>query len=267
MTSVLCIAGLDPSGNAGLSADFRALHFLGIRCLPLVTTLTVQNATSFYYHQPVPHKLLSSQLDAIFETEKPCAVKLGVLGNSEIAHLLVDYLSDLSLPLITDPVMNATTGFNLVDDDLFGIYKSDLFPISDMITPNAEEAAAFTGMRIEGTEDAGAACQRLLDLGPKSVLLKGGHFSISRGSDVFLDSSGQHMMEGVELKGNIRGTGCAYSSLIAGYVSLGLGNRDAFIRAKADLNNALTASAGRGLPFLDFFETRHIDCTNAGDTA
>ena len=118
MASVLCIAGLDPSGHAGLSADIRALEFLGVKPLPVASVLTVQNSKSFSEFQPVPIDIIKKQITAILEDEKPRAAKLGILGTAEIANYVSEVLSEAEIPFVTDPVLSSSTGYSLVDEEL-----------------------------------------------------------------------------------------------------------------------------------------------------
>jgi len=130
MASVLCIAGLDPSGHAGLSADIRALEFLGVRSLPVACVLTVQNSASFIEFQPVSPDIIKKQIAAVLEDEKPGAAKLGMLGSAELVHCIVDALSKAEIPIIVDPVLSSSTGHSLVDEELLDAYKQVVFPAS-----------------------------------------------------------------------------------------------------------------------------------------
>ena len=103
MVSVLCVAGLDPSGHAGLSADIRALEYLGIKTLPIASVLTVQNMNSFTEFQPVSIELIKKQFAAIMEDEKPLAAKLGILGTAELASFISQALSETNIPFFVTP--------------------------------------------------------------------------------------------------------------------------------------------------------------------
>ncbi|MDO9538348.1 MAG: bifunctional hydroxymethylpyrimidine kinase/phosphomethylpyrimidine kinase [Thermoplasmata archaeon] len=252
MASVLCISGLDPSGHAGLSADMRALGFLGIECLPLVTTLTVQNSKTFSEFLPVPADLLEKQLGAIFEEQVPDAVKMGMLGSADIARTLVNFFDDKKIDIVLDPVFKSTTGFGLVDDELLELYRTELLPISRLVTPNALEAMILCGMKVENPEQAKSACQIIFDMGPGSVLLKGGHFKECRGTDILFDGIEYHELKGIELELNARGTGCTYSSLIAGYLALGMDAPKAVNNAKLALSRLLQGAENSKSRKLDF---------------
>ncbi|MCK5024746.1 MAG: bifunctional hydroxymethylpyrimidine kinase/phosphomethylpyrimidine kinase [Thermoplasmata archaeon] len=242
MTSVLCIAGLDPSGHAGLSADIRALEHLDIKPLPIASVLTVQNLNRFLEFQPVPLELIKKQLAAILEDGKPDTAKLGILGTAEIAIYIAETLSEAGIPIITDPVLSSSTGYSLVDDELMDAYKHDIIPVASIVTPNSHEASAITGIEVNNPESAKIACQHIYDLGPKAVLIKGGHFASDRGTDVLYDGSEFYELKSQEIDGNIRGTGCTLSSLIAGYMAKGLETVNAVRHAKHDFTRAFMRS-------------------------
>lgn len=255
MTSVLCIAGLDPSGHAGLSADIRALEYLGIKPLPIASVLTVQNLKRFSEFQPVPLELIKKQLSAVLEdglltsketkADKPEIAKLGILGTAEIAVYIAEALSEAGIPIITDPVLSSSTGYSLVNEELMEAYKQNIFPVASIITPNSHEASVITGIEVTDPESAKIACQHLYDLGPKAVLIKGGHFASGRGTDIFYDGE-FHELKSQEIDGDIRGTGCTLSSLIAGYMAKGLETVNAVKHAKHDFTKAFMRSSQHG---------------------
>jgi hydroxymethylpyrimidine/phosphomethylpyrimidine kinase len=239
MPSVLCIAGLDPSGYSGLSADMRALTFLNVRCMPVASTLTVQNLTSFTEFQPVPAEIISKQLNAIFEERKPDAIKIGMLGSAEAASMVADFLDGSGIPSVIDPVFASSTGFSFIEKELLDIYINDLIPVSSIVTPNAHEASVLTGMKVDNPESAEQACKLILNMGARSVLIKGGHFTESVGTDIFHDSNGTHILKGREIKNKYRGTGCTYSALIAGFLAKDLKMPDAVKNAKKEMANVM----------------------------
>ncbi len=246
MVSVLCIAGLDPSGHAGLSADIRALESLGIKALPIASVLTVQNSKSFSEFQPVPLELIKKQLSAVLEDGKPDIAKLGILGTAEIASYVAEALSKADIPIITDPVLSSSTGYSLVDEELMEAYKNDIFPVASIITPNSHEASVITGLEVTDPESAKIACQHLYDMGPKAVLIKGGHFASGRGTDVLYDGTDFFELKSQEINADIRGTGCTLSSLIAGYMAKGLETVNAVKHAKHDFTKAFMRSSQHG---------------------
>ncbi len=246
MHSVLCISGLDPAGHSGLSADIRALAFLGVRAMPVAATLTVQNLASFSELRPVPADLLSKQIRKVLEEAKPDAVKIGMMANAETARLVADIVRNLDIPAVTDPVFASSSGFNLLDDELLDAYRHGLVPVSALLTPNASEASALTDLEVRNPETAAIACKAIIELGAKAALVKGGHFSESKGTDVFLDSEGKYNLAGQGALQDSRGTGCTYSAMIAGHIARGSGTREAVNRAKKDMARAMDIAAWQG---------------------
>jgi hydroxymethylpyrimidine kinase/phosphomethylpyrimidine kinase len=230
---ILCVAGLDPSGGAGLSADLRALEFLGLRCYPVTSVITVQNTKDFIKSEPVPAVTVEAQIDAAFAEEVPKAVKVGLTGNAETARMIARKLGDL--PMVVDPVFRSSTGFELADDDIIAAYKDALIPGTTVLTPNAHEAGVLSDMDVTDVETAKEACLAISEFGPKAILVKGGHFIRDKGTDVLYFNNEFHAFSGPELPGDTRGTGCTYSSLIAGYLALGFEVIDAVRRAKSDM--------------------------------
>ncbi len=243
MTSVLCIAGLDPSGHAGLSADIRALEFLGVKPLPIASVLTVQNLKSFSEFQPVRLDIIKKQINAILEDEKPGTAKLGILGTAEIASTVAEMLQDAEIPIITDPVLGTSTGYSLADEELMNAYIQDVFSAAYLVTPNSHEASIISGIDVVDPKSARNACQIIFDMGPKAVLVKGGHFQTGRGTDILFDGSEFYEFNGQEVTGEFRGTGCTLSSLIAGYTALGLKVHEAVEKAKDDFVRVLEAAS------------------------
>ncbi len=252
MAFVLCIAGLDPSGGAGLSADMRALEFLGVGCFPVASALTVQNSGSFAALEPVSAGIIGRQIDAALGEAAPGAVKVGLLGSVENIELLARKLPDI--PLVVDPVIRTSTGFNVVNDEMLAAYEELLFPRATLVMPNAYETSVLTGQKVTDVETAKKACPVIADMGPKVVLVKGGHFESERGSDVLYVDGDFHVLAGTELRGDVRGTGCTFSALIAGYLALDFGIVEAVKRAKLDMARALEFSVHKEPKHIAFSE-------------
>jgi len=265
MRSVLCVAGLDPAGHSGLSADMRALAFLGIRVMPVAATLTVQNIDSFIGIHPVDGNLLKSQIEKILEEARPDAVKVGMLGDAHTVGLIAKIVGDMGVPIVTDPVFASSTGFSLLGGSMLDAYKYVLVPVSTLVTPNAYEASALADLDVTGPEAAGKACEAIMGLGAKAVLVKGGHFTDSPGTDVFRDSEGMRLFAGQHAAQRTRGTGCTYSALIAGYLASGLGMRKAVERAKNDMALVIDAAVPQGYGQKSPTETRDPEFSRVMD--
>lgn len=251
--SVICVAGIDPSGGAGLAADMRALNFLGLDCCPIASTITAQNSLEFFGQMPVSVEMVESQIDALlpggavsgkttppdatiwnpaFAGKIPKAVKIGLLGNAETIEMLAAKFG--GLPVVVDPVLRSSSGAQLADEKMIEVYREKLFPAATLITPNAHEASALSGIEVTDIESAKSACLALSKF-CTGVLVKGGHFEREKGNDVLFFNGEFHMIEGEDIKGGARGTGCTYSVLIAGYLASGFEVPEAVKRAKIDM--------------------------------
>ncbi len=223
MSTILCIAGTDPSGCAGLAADQRAINALGHHAAPISTAITAQNTQRFLGFSPVGPESLSLQLDAVFEDLKIGAVKVGMLPTVRMAQALKNYLQEYaSIPWVLDPVLESSTGGALVqpgmDDHLL-----ELLPHLDLLTPNTLELARLTHSPVGSIQQAQKAAQTLLEQGAKAILVKGGHLSQNLGTDLLVTREGAWELSptALPLSEHRRGTGCLLSSAVACYLAEG----------------------------------------------
>jgi len=232
---VLLVAGLDPSGGAGLAADLEALAAVGASGYPVAAALTAQGPRGAMAFEPVRPALLLAQIDALLAgargAERPRAVKTGMLGSGRNAAALADRLgrSDLArLPLVVDPVLAASSGLSLFRARDPANALRPLLERAALVTPNLPELAALSGMAVEG-DDAAIAAARAL--GCRAVLVKGGH---RRGAPVDLLVRGRAVARfaGRRLPG-ARGTGCRLASAIAGLLARGASLEEAVRGAKS----------------------------------
>jgi hydroxymethylpyrimidine/phosphomethylpyrimidine kinase len=252
MPSVMCVAGLDPSGLSGLSTDIRALDSIGVRCLPVASVLTVQNSRLFSEIQEVPSGLLARQIEAIREKGRPASAKVGLLGSAEQVSWLSESLSGNDIPVVVDTVFSSSTGFGVLDEEMLDSYIHDLLPAATLVTPNAAEAGVLCGLKVADLAGAEEAARMILDMGPAAVLVKGGHLERGRGTDILVDRKGVEIVAGSPVNGDFRGTGCAYSALIAGHLALGSGVRGAVLASKRAMAEALHHSSGISAERLEF---------------
>jgi len=236
---VLCVAGLDPSGGAGLAADIRALGFLGIDAYPVASVLTVQNSREFVSFEPVKTIKIENQIDAAFGEEPPKAVKVGLLGNVDVIRMLSARLR--RLPVVVDPVFRSSSGFELIDQSMLEAYEEALFPNTTVLTPNAHEAGVLAGMNVSDVESAKRSARIISESGVKAVLVKGGHFTDDKGTDVLYFENEFRILPGPVFPDHVRGTGCTYSSLIAGYLAKEYSIPDAVKMAKSNMRFFLMA--------------------------
>jgi len=246
MRSVLCISGLDPAGHSGLAADLRALSYLGIRALPVATALTVQNLDSFMEVNSVSAGILERQVSKVLEELEPDAVKVGMLGCAETASAVARMLGEVGRPIVVDPVLASSSGFTLADEALLRVYREELLPLAAVATPNAPEASILSGTDAVDLQTARTAGQKILRFGAGAVLIKGGHLPDSKGADILCTPSGPVAIEGSSPAHGSRGTGCAYSALIAGHMAMGSDVLSAVRRAKSDMTRVMESNAWQG---------------------
>jgi hydroxymethylpyrimidine/phosphomethylpyrimidine kinase len=244
---VLVVAGLDPSGGAGLLADLEALARVGARGWAVATALTAQGERGARGFEPVGPGMLLAQIDALLEgRERPRAVKTGMLGTAALARLLTERLGEAPLarvPLVVDPVLLASSGAALLD--LSGRSAADaLLPLlgrARLATPNLPELAALTGSDVSTDEAAVRAARRLP---ARAVLVKGGH---REGAPVDLLVEGRRVvrLSGRRRPGTARGTGCRLASAAAGLLARGASLEEAVRGAKRVVEAYLDGAARR----------------------
>lgn len=246
----LSIAGFDGSGGAGIQADLKTFSALGCYGLTVLTALPVQNTCGVKTCYNIPLKAIEEQLEVIFDDIIPDSIKIGMLFSEPIIELVANFLEKYakSIPLVLDPVMVAKSGDFLLLPEAVGALKTKLIPIATIITPNLPEAHTLIG-EIRKLEELG---EELLKLGPKAVLLKGGHSSSNTSDDLFLDQQGTYQyLRSERIKSrNIHGTGCTLSAAICAFIAQGLPLFEACKRAKYYLFQAILAakenSVGKG---------------------
>jgi len=249
---VLTIAGFDPSGGAGIIADIRTIESLGCLAVAAITSVTFQDAERFFgaFHQPA--ESVRGQVEAIQGATEVAAVKIGMLPTAEIVREVARLISENDLPApVLDPVMKSTTGGQLMAEDAFEVFVTELMPLARVATPNIPEAQKLAGMNIHGEGDMRQAAARIRELGARAVLIKGGHLeeqmSEVRGQRSekmaldLLDDGGQiTVIRGEWIEGpNVRGTGCMLSSAIATFLAQGQDLVAAVSAAKEFVRDAL----------------------------
>ena len=240
---VLTISGFDPSGGAGIIADIRTIESFGCTAVAAITSITFQNSAKYFGAVHQPADLVRKELEAIVIDCSIRAVKIGMLPTAEIVSQMAWLIGELNLPApVVDPVMRSTTGGQLMSDDAFELFVSELMPRARIVTPNIPEAEKLAGIKIENEEGMQQAAARIRELGARAVLVKGGHLkeqrSDSRGQRSeaidLLDDNGQVTVfrsEWIEAP-NVRGTGCILSSAIAAQLANGSDLKDAVTTAR-----------------------------------
>lgn len=245
MKTVLIIAGSDPGAGAGLQQDLKVITLMGAYGLTVVTALTVQNSQGVQAVHPVAPQVVAAQMESILSDFPVHAVKLGMLATTDIVHTVAERLEKLGkIPVVLDPVLNAGSGFPLLEESGIEIFKEKLFPLAHLLTPNAPEAAHLTGIEVKTTEDLAEAARRLQALGPQWVLAKGGHLP-GDPVDVLTDGKNTYFLPGVRLNApHNHGSGCLLASACATGLAQGLSLPESVNQART-----LTAQALKhGLP-------------------
>ncbi|TYP86411.1 bifunctional hydroxymethylpyrimidine kinase/phosphomethylpyrimidine kinase [Blastococcus xanthinilyticus] len=247
--TALTVAGSDPSGGAGIQADLKTFSALGAYGTAVLTALTAQNTHGVTGVHPVPAGFVVQQLETLLDDVAVHATKLGMLGSAEVVRAVAGVLAQRRPgPVVCDPVMVATSGDRLIDDDAVAAVRTDLLPVADLITPNVPEAAALLDAA-PAPDVAGlhAQARALLDLGPGAVLLKGGHLGGSESVDVLATAAGTVESRRPRVATTAtHGTGCTLSSALAALAARADGPPDwapLVETARTYLQRALTEGA------------------------
>jgi hydroxymethylpyrimidine/phosphomethylpyrimidine kinase len=248
----LTIAGSDSGGGAGIQADLKTFSALGCYGMSVITALTAQNTREVTAVHAAPVEVVVAQLDAVLSDIGADAIKIGMLLSPEITQAVGETLRRWRAgPVVLDPVMVAKSGDRLLTEPAVLSLRKHVFPLADLVTPNLPEAAALLGRPVEGRGAMEQAAIELLGLGPKAVLLKGGHLDEAEASaDVLVwEDEGHHLMrrwfEYPRIATvNTHGTGCTLSSAVAAYLARGMRLEAAVERARAYVQRAIEAGAG-----------------------
>lgn len=218
---VLIIAGSDSGGGAGIQADIKTTSYFKGYAMTAVTAITAQNTVGVQSIYPLPKQIVIDQINSINNDLAPDIIKIGMLADLEIIKYISMNLSNYKIVL--DPVMVATSGDVLVSDEVITSIKNNLISKSFLITPNIYEAEILSEMKVNNVEDQIESGIKLLKLGCKNVLIKGGHGNSNNINDVLITSDGdEHIFESNKIKStNTHGTGCSLASAIATNIGLG----------------------------------------------
>lgn len=230
--TVLSIAGVDPSGGAGIFADFRAIEAAGVRALGAVTALTVQTEDSFSRYEPTSPAMLRQTIEAMATAYPGTTVKTGMLPTAEIVELTAEVLTELDLGFVViDPVIIASVGARLVDESAEKAIRGHLISTATLVTPNMHEAGALTGMKVNNLDDMEAAGNALLEMGAENAVVTGGHLE-GDAVDVLVTREGVEHLRAARLPGSVHGTGCSFASSAAAHLALGKSLQEAIAGAK-----------------------------------
>ncbi|MDR1005431.1 MAG: bifunctional hydroxymethylpyrimidine kinase/phosphomethylpyrimidine kinase [Bacteroidales bacterium] len=242
----MSIAGSDSGGGAGIQADLKTFSALGVFGTSVITAVTAQNTTGVRGIQAIKSNMIASQIDAVLEDFDIAAIKIGMIFTKDNVIAIKERLiaNRFAGKLILDPVMVSTQGNKLILSDATDAICEHLFPISDIITPNVDEAEAILDMKIFNVEDMMVAAHKLMDkYRLKAVLIKGGHLKEEEITDVFISQEEELFVKTNKIcTRNTHGTGCTLSSAIAAYCARGEDIKTAYQSAKTFLTQAITSA-------------------------
>ncbi|MGE4527878.1 MAG: bifunctional hydroxymethylpyrimidine kinase/phosphomethylpyrimidine kinase [Rhodospirillaceae bacterium] len=246
---VLIVAGSDSGGGAGIQADIKAVTALNGFAMTAVTALTAQNTLGVHGIHAVPVPFIQQQMRVVLDDLGADVIKTGMLASAEVIRGIAECLDAAApgIPLVVDPVMVAKGGAPLLESDAVRTLKAELLPRALLITPNLPEAEALTGLAITGEAEMLEAAKRLLEMGPKAVLVKGGHMEGRLAVDLLLTAGGPSRFADPRIDTrHSHGTGCTLASAIACGIAQGLALPDAVARARAYVRRALETAPGFG---------------------
>lgn len=237
----LTIAGSDSGGGAGIQADIKTFTVCGVYGMSALTSITAQDTQGVSSVHDLPPAFVAEQINMVVNDIGVDAVKTGMLSNAGIIEAVVEALERHGIEkLVVDPVMVAKSGDALLQESAREMLKEKLLPITFLLTPNVPEAEVLTGMKISRMEDMERAAVALHALGPKYVLMKGGHLDGTEAADLFYDGDAFEIFSSPRFDTpNTHGTGCTYSAAITAYLAKGTVPREAVQTAKGYLTEAI----------------------------
>lgn len=247
MVVALTIAGSDSGGGAGIQADLKTFAALGVYGTSAVTAITAQNTLGVSAVAALDPALVVAQIDAVATDLTPRATKVGMLANAAIIEAVADTITRHALAqVVVDPVMVAKGGDHLLEASAVAALRAQLVPLADVLTPNIPEAEALTGLTIRTTGDMQAAATRLIAMGARSVVVKGGHLE-GPAIDIWHDGTRWEEFSAARLQTpHTHGTGCTFASAIAAGLAHGLEPVAAIRAAKAYVTGAIRHAPGLG---------------------
>ena len=243
MNTALTIAGSDSGGGAGIQADLKTFAALGVYGSSALTAVTAQNTLGVTAVVELSPDVVAAQIDAVMSDIGADAVKTGMLANSAIIRTVAEKVSEHGIArLVVDPVMVAKGGDRLLREEAVDALRSLLLPLAAVVTPNLPEASVLVGRSVESTEDARRAARDIIDMGARSVVVKGGHLE-GDAVDVFYDGAQFREFAAPRVETtSTHGTGCTFASAIAAGLAQGMGMEDAVARAKAYVTEAIRSA-------------------------
>lgn len=243
----LTVAGLDPSGGAGVIADVKTFTAFGCFPAAVVTSLTFQNTTGVYGAVHQTGESVRSQLLPVVEDYEVAGMKTGMLPTREVIIEVARLLRETRLPeAVVDPVVRSTSGHDLIDEDALDALRNELLPLARIVTPNLLEAERLTGLAVRDEEGMRRAARALREMGARAVLVKGGHL-VGDALDLLDDGETVRTFSSERIEtGSTHGTGCTLAAGIAACLARGASLEDAVASAKAYVTEAIRRAPGLG---------------------
>lgn len=258
MKKVLTIAGSDSSGGAGIQADIKTFSAHEVFGMSIITAVTAQNTEGVFAVQDITPDIIQKQIEVIFDDIPVDGVKIGMVSKTETIKIIADTLKKYSVKnLVVDPVMISKSGYHLLEPEAREALIDHLLPMATVVTPNLPEAEVITGLKVSTIEDMKKAAKLIFDMGPKYVLVKGGHLE-GEAVDILYDGSTFTYYSSPRINTiNTHGTGCTLSSAIAANLGKGLNIPEAIDGAKEYITRAIqeSFSIGKGVgPVHHFYK-------------
>ncbi len=246
---LLVIAGSDSGGGAGIQADIKTADAFGVYAMTAVTAITAQNTKAVSAIHPVPAKIVAAQIEDCLRDIGADAIKIGMLGSAAVVRAVAGAIAKAAsrIPVVLDPVMVSTSGSKLLNDRAVAALKRDLLPLATLVTPNIPEARALVGLKGTTIKQAESAGRKLMGLGAKSALIKGGHATRTTIDDVLVWEGGTEVLAFPRIRTkHTHGTGCTYATAIACGLAEGLSLPLAVGRARDYVQAAIETAPGFG---------------------
>jgi hydroxymethylpyrimidine/phosphomethylpyrimidine kinase len=237
----LTIAGSDSGGGAGIQADLKTFSALGVFGMTAITAVTVQNTKGVSSFEEISPATVAEQIRAVAGDIGVDAAKTGMLASAAIVEAVAEAVEEMRLPnLVVDPVFVSKHGHPLLADDAVGALGRLILPLATLVTPNLPEAAALAGSEVSTRDDMRRAAGAILQLGPRAVLVKGGHLEGDRATDLFVDGAVEEWIDAERIETpHTHGTGCTLSAAITAYLARGASLIDAVRAGKAFVTEAI----------------------------
>ncbi|OKY77710.1 MAG: Hydroxymethylpyrimidine/phosphomethylpyrimidine kinase ThiD [Candidatus Methanohalarchaeum thermophilum] len=225
----MSIAGSDSSAGAGIQADLKAFEATGVYGCTVITAITAQNTYSLDEIYNIPNETVKNQIKSNLNDFDIKSIKIGMLHTKENALAVSKTIEEINKPTVLDPVMIAESGYSLIEEKTVEEIKKNLIKKVDVLTPNKSEAESLSSIEIKNEEDVHKAGKRILNLGAQNVVITGGNLN---GNDFLINKNGIKKYQGKKFDKKTHGSGCTFSSAIAGYLAKGLTLETAIDKAK-----------------------------------